>query len=290
MRYTQLRAFHHVALTRGFSRAADALKLSQPAVSEQVRSLEATYDLRLFDRGHRAVRLTEDGERLLNITRRLFDAEHAALEMLTERRAERTGTLRIHADSVHHILHILTQFRSDHPKVTVQVSTGNSAEILTALKSYRADIAIIGELPVESALDVVALGASPLVAFARRGGPLDHLDAVNLADLLRMPLVLREKGSKTRAKLELAAGELPMTIEAEGREAVHEIVASGGGVGIVSEAEYAGDPRVTSARVKNPELMMQEVLVCLRERAGNRLIAAFMELGRNAINRQMDPS
>lgn len=285
MRYTQLRAFHHVALTGGFSRAADALNLSQPAVSEQVRSLEAEYDLRLFDRGHRTVRLTTDGERLLDITRRLFDAEHAALEMLTERRAERTGTLRIHADSAHHILHILTQFRNDHPKVAVQVSTGNSAEILTSLKAYQADIAIIGELPTDNALNVVALGASPLVAFARKGGPLDRLDAVTLTDLLAMPLVLREKGSKTRAKLELAARELPMAIEAEGREAVHEIVASGGGVGIVSQAEFSGDPRVTCARIVEPELMMQEALACLRERAGNRLIATFMELGRQAGSR-----
>lgn len=286
MRYTQLRAFHHVALAGGFSRAAEVLKLSQPAVSEQVRSLEATYDLRLFDRAHRVARLTADGERLLEITKRLFDAEEAAREVLTERRAERTGTLRIHADSAHHILQILGQFRRDHPKVVVQLRTGNTSEILAALTAYQADIGIIGEMPSNRALEVVPLGASPLLAFARMGGPLDGRRAIALSDLLTLPLVLREPGSKTRAKLELAAGELPQLIEAEGREAVHDIVAAGGGVGIVSEAEFSGDARITSARITQPELMMHEALVCLRDRAGNRLIAAFMERGRRTAEAQ----
>lgn len=285
MRYTQLRAFHHVALTGGFSRAAEALHLSQPAVSEQVRSLEAAYDVSLFKRARRTVTLTPDGERLFESTRRLFDAEQAAREMLTEHRVERTGMLRIHADSPHHILHILAQFRTDHPNVSVQVRTGNSTGILAALKAYEADIAIIGELPDNRALDVVALGASPIMAFARKGGPLDHLPTIPLKHLLTLPLVLREQGSKTRAKLEQAAGSLPRAIEAEGREAVREIVAAGGGVGVVSEAEYACDPRLVNARITSPELTMEEAVVCLRERSENRLIAAFMGLARKAVGR-----
>lgn len=283
MRHTQLRAFHHVALAGGFSRAAEVLHLSQPAVSEQVRNLESAYDVRLFDRTRRTIALTADGERLLEITRRLFDAEQAAREMLTERRSERTGTLRIHADSPHHILHILAQFRADHPMVAVQVRSGNSTGILAALKAYEADIAIMGELPEDSALDVVALGASPIVAFARKGGALDGLRQIPLRRLLTLPLVLRERGSKTRAKLEQAAGTLPRAIEAEGREAVREIVAAGGGVGIVSEAEYAGDPRLGSARIVEPALTMEEAVVCLTERSENRLISAFMELARRAV-------
>lgn len=283
MRYTQLRAFHHVALTGGFSRAAEALHLSQPAVSEQVRSLEAAYDVSLFDRARRTVTLTADGARLFESTRRLFDAEQAAREMLTEHRAVRTGTLRIHADSPHHILHILARFRTDHPNVSVRVSTGNSTGILAALKAYEAEIAIIGELPDNRALDVVPLGASPIIAFACKEGPLDHLRTIPLKELLTLPLVLREPGSKTRAKLEQAAGRLPEAIEAEGREAVREIVAAGGGVGVVSEAEFACDPRLISARITNPRLTMEEAVVCLRERSENRLISAFMSLARDAV-------
>ena len=287
MRHTQLRAFHHVALTGGFSRAANALHLTQPAVSEQVRALETTYDAKLFDRTHRTVTLTADGERLFEITRRLFDAEQAAREMLTERRADRAGTLRIHADSPHHILHILARFRRDHPKVSVQVRGGNSTGILAALKAYEADIAIVGEIPTDKALDVVSLGASPIVAFARLGGALDGRATIPLAQLLDLPLVLREPGSKTRAMLEQAAGKLPHAIEAEGREAVREIVRAGGGVGIVSKAEHVADQHLTSARISNPGLAMEEAVICLSERSENRLVEAFMSLAREAVRRSV---
>lgn len=279
MRHAQLRAFHNVALTGGFSRAAEALGLSQPAISDQVRSLEAAYDTRLFRREHRQVQLTEDGQRLLEITRRLFDAESAAREMLTERRTERTGTLRIFADSPHHILHLLGRFRLEHPKIAVQVRSGNSTQILAALSGYEADIGIVGELPVDRSLEVIPLGDAPIVAFARRGGPLDGRESIDLAQLLRLPLVLREEGSRTRAKLEHAAGcKLPPGIEAEGREAVREIVAAGGGVGVVSEAELAPDVRLTKARIIRPDILMSEAIVCLAERANNRVIRAFLAL------------
>ena len=81
MRHAQLRAFHNVAVHGGFSRAADAMNLTQPALSDQVRKLEAEYDVRLFDRTRKQIAITEAGTRLLEITRRLFE--------VAQRRAER---------------------------------------------------------------------------------------------------------------------------------------------------------------------------------------------------------
>ena len=111
MRYVQLRAFHNVAISGGFSKAADALGLTQPAVSDQVRKLEEEYQIILFHRNKRQVSLTDTGSRLLEITRRMFDTESQAMEYLSEARDLRTGTLRIIADSALHLLHLLPIFR-----------------------------------------------------------------------------------------------------------------------------------------------------------------------------------
>jgi DNA-binding transcriptional LysR family regulator len=78
MRYVQLRAFHHVAIYGGFSRAAEMLFLTQPAISDQVRKLEEEYDILLFNRNKKQVTLTEAGQRLLEITHRMFDTEPCA--------------------------------------------------------------------------------------------------------------------------------------------------------------------------------------------------------------------
>ena len=99
MRHAQLKAFHSVASHGGFSRAAEALNMTQPALSEQVRRLEQEHDTLLFHRAARAVRLTEAGEGLLVLTKRYFEAEGAIAAHLDEGRAAVAGRLRIVADS-----------------------------------------------------------------------------------------------------------------------------------------------------------------------------------------------
>ena len=76
MRYSQLKAFHHVALLGGFSRAAEALFLTQPAISEQVRKLEQEHDVLLFFRERKRIRLTEAGELLFRLTKQFFESNN----------------------------------------------------------------------------------------------------------------------------------------------------------------------------------------------------------------------
>ena len=285
MRYVQLRAFHHVALCGGFSRAAEELHLTQPAISDQVRKLEAEYDVRLFDRLKKQVTLTPQGEALLEITRRLFDSEAQALELLAESRALRAGTLRIVADSAHHLLHILARFRDRHPGVRITVTAGNTETVLAALHAYEADIGVLGEVPESHDIEAMLLNSTPITAFVARAHPLSGRKSLRLAELAALPLVLREEGSKTRRKLEETASAagvtLTPTIIAEGREAVREIVASGAGVGFVSAAEFGSDTRLRAIPIEGAEpMVMDEALVCLRERRGTKLVRTFFDIAR----------
>ena len=93
MRYVQIRAFHFVAVHGGFSRAAEALFLTQPAISDQVKKLEAEYDVLLFSRKRKQVKLTEQGKKLFNISKRLFEVEGQALDFLSENKAFTSGSL-----------------------------------------------------------------------------------------------------------------------------------------------------------------------------------------------------
>lgn len=285
MRYVQLRAFHYVAIHGGFSRAAEALHLTQPAISDQVRKLEQEYDILLFDRRKKQVIVTEAGQRLLEITHRLFEVENQALELLSESRALSSGTLRIMADSALHLLHILRPFREKYPGVQVSVRTGNSEEVVAALISYEADIGVLGEAPVRRDFKQLQLSSTPLVAFASAGGEFSKMPSISLRQLAKVPLVLRERGSMTRQKLEDAALRsgirLEAAVEAEGREAIREIVASGAGVGIVSEAEFGHDPRLIRIPITGEPIYMDEALICLEERMNGKLIRAFMAMAGN---------
>jgi len=282
MRYVQLRAFHYVATCGGFSRAAEALCLTQPAISDQVRKLEEEYDILLFNRVKKQVALTKAGTKLLEVTNRLFENERQALELLSESRAFSSGTLRIIADSAHHVMPVLSMFRSKYPKIFISMRTGNTEEVVNALYRYDADLGVLGEVPHNKDINVLKLSSTPIVAFASKTSPYASITSLTFEDLANYPLVLRESGSKTRAKLEEAARsaniELKADIEAEGREAVREIVASGAGIGVVATTEFGVDTRLVQIPISGPPMLMDEALICLRERNGGKLIRAFMAM------------
>ncbi|MBV1866125.1 MAG: LysR family transcriptional regulator, partial [Rhodobacteraceae bacterium] len=172
MHQSQLKAFHHVALQGGFSNAARALNQTQPAISEQVRKLEQAYDVLLFIREHRSVRLTKQGEQLFLLTRQLFEVEDRITDYLSQSRTTVDGTLRIIVDSAHHITDILGRFRARYPRVFVSLRTGNTAEVLQSLRSYSAEIGVLGSQITSRDMEVHDLGATQIVACASRDFPL----------------------------------------------------------------------------------------------------------------------
>ena len=280
MRYSQIRAFHQVALHGGFSRAAEMLNQTQPALSDQVRRLEEEHDVLLFHREGRRIRLTEAGEALFLLTRRFFEAEDAIAEHLEHARSALAGRLRIMADSALHITAALGRFRARHPEVFVEISTGNSEEVLAALRAYEVEIGIVGSVAPAPDLEMLDLCETPIVAIAARGLLPAGTVSLRLEDLRRYPLVFREKGSRTRQGLEQEARRqgvrLTPAIEVEGREAMREVVASGAGVGFVSEAEQGYDPRIEKFLLSGVGLSMTETAIHLTMRRELPVIRAFM--------------
>lgn len=280
MRYSQLRAFHHVALHGGFSRAAAALNQTQPALSDQVRKLEQAHDTLLFHRDHKQVRLTEAGEGLFLLTKRFFEMEEGIAEYLGRSRAAMQGNLRIVADSALHITDGLRRFRKDQPRVFVTVQTGNTDGILARLRNYEAELGVIGDLDPGPDLCCHPLGRSPIIAIAARGLLPKGTARLAFADLQHLPLVFRETGSHTRRILEEEAArrKLPLrpTIEVDGREAMREVVASGAGLGFVSEAEFGHDSRLVRVPLFDVDISMTETLVYLSMRADVPVIRAFL--------------
>ena len=288
MRFVQLRAFHYVALCGGFSRAAEELRLTQPAISDQVRKLEEEYDVLLFNRQRKQVNLTPAGEQLFAVTRRVFDCQQQALDLLSESRALRAGTLRVVADSAHHLLGVFGAFRARYPGVRITVRAGNTETVIQNLYSYDADVGVLGEIPEGRDFEIVVLNSTPIIAFAAADHPAARHGSLGFAELAALPLVLRERGSKTRRKLEDGAAAAGVTltpaIEAEGREAVREIVASGAGVGIVSAAEFGSDARLVQIPIEGPPMLMDEALICLTERSQGKLVRAFLNCAREVAS------
>jgi DNA-binding transcriptional LysR family regulator len=205
-----LRVFAAVAEQRGFSRAAAALRLSQPAVSKAVLQLEREVGVPLVERAGRASRLTAAGERLAARARELLGVEAAAEEELRALRGLEVGSLRVGASTTvatYMLPPILARFHEAHPAIILRVVSANTRAITRALLERRLDIALV-EGPVEHRrIQVVRWREDKLVVIAPPGHPLTSRRKVRAEELEQERFIVREHGSGTRDVSERALAE-----------------------------------------------------------------------------------
>ncbi len=282
MRYAQLRAFHGVATWGGFSKAADKMAISQPALSDHVRKLEETYGVQLFVRGTRSVSLTDLGRKLFALTEQQLEIETAARDLLQRARKVEEGHITIGADAAIHALPLIRAFRKNHPAVRFKVVSGNSASLMARLESFDIDFAVVADVPPSPAYSARLLREDRLVAFVSRRHPWAGRRSISLAELAGTHLILREQGSETRRLVEEKFNELGLSpdevIEIEGREAAREAVAQNLGVGMVSAGEFLQDDRLKQITLKDWQATMREWLVCLKSREGLHLIQSMLKV------------
>jgi aminoethylphosphonate catabolism LysR family transcriptional regulator len=229
--YSQLRAFHAVATEGSFTKAAQALNVTQPTLSGQVRALEDRFGVRLFDRRRRRIEVTDVGRNLLDITFRMVGLELEAAQVLGAAHALKRGHLRIGADAPYHSVPFLSRFHRRYPRLRLSMAMGNSQSLLRDLLDQRCDVAIAANIEGDSRIHAFAFRQDHLIAFVERGHPWAKRGRVRLGDLEGQRLVLREPPSTTRqtfdravASAGIAVGEV---LEIGSREAIREAVAAG---------------------------------------------------------------
>lgn len=283
-----LRIFATVADQGGFTRAAVALRLSQPAVSKSVRELERQTGIPLFERAGRATRLTAAGDALLARARELFAVEQAAEEELHVLRGMEGGVLRVGASTTiatYLLSPCLARFRDAHPGVSLRVSSANTRAIARALLERRLDVALV-EGPVSHArIDVVPWRDDELVVIAPPAHRLARRRSIRLAEIADEPFIVREPGSGTRRVAERALAvqrvEIVVALELGSTEAIKQAVAAGLGLAFVSRfavADQAELGRFAVLRVREAALGRALTELRLRGRMPGPATLAFRNI------------
>jgi DNA-binding transcriptional LysR family regulator len=198
-----LRVFAEVAARGSVTRAAEALLLSQPAVTAQVRKLEKETGLTLLSPLGRGIQLTEAGDLLFAYARRLFAWENELESRLRDFREGRIGTLRIVATNLAANLLLprwMAAFKQAYPQVNVMLTTGNSRTAFDHLLHYQADIAVVAGGWEEPGVTRDILWEDELWFIVPRGHRLASQE-VPLGELMKEPFLSREEGSSTRERL-----------------------------------------------------------------------------------------
>lgn len=243
MELRQLEYFVAVAEEGHFTRAAERVLIAQPAISQQVRRLEAELGERLFDRDRRNVRLTAAGRALLPEARATLAAAGRARAAVGSLSGLLTGRLTVGAfeGSPERLLaRALGRFRREYPAVEVRVREDYAAELLAAVRRGELDAAITG-LPDDrrppAGLRIDPIAREPLVVAAGPGHPLAGRADVPLAELEGEPMVALVSDSTQRAHIERAcraAGFTPnVTAETRHLSLLRDLVSEGIGIAVV---------------------------------------------------------
>ncbi|MGE7112123.1 LysR family transcriptional regulator [Lysinibacillus sp. NPDC047702] len=292
-----LRLFTKVAELKSVSKAAQALMISQPAVTIQIRNLERDLELTLLESKGRGITLTQNGEFLFKQAQRLFD-----LEMDIENKLEQlknTGNEELQIASTHVPSHFLlpkwlAKYKQAFPNSYIHIKTANSQQVIEELLHYKADLAFIvkedGHHPDINYQFLINLDYWFIVPY---GHPMAD-QTVTLAELMQQPFVSREDGSSTKEFLNALCKvhKIPpprVGLQLDGiNESIHAIAAGYGTMLAPSIAASSFIQRQQIARVFIKDMDIQRpIYLCTRKNEQNISSAfhTFMDIINDSINR-----
>jgi len=289
MNLNQLRAFSAVAREGNLTRAAQALRLSQPAVSKQLAELEADVGSALFDRLPRGVRLTSAGSLLLGHAERILASEAQAHKELAELHSMERGRLSIGASTTigsYLVPPLFGEFQRAHPQVSLVLEIANSAQIQRAVLDDRVDLGLTEGLVASDALVVEVVARDEMVAIAPPGHPLiAERGRIDAARLTQQPFLMREPGSGSREVVEAALREHGVspepTMSLGSTEALKSAVASGLGLAMVSRLALELELRsgvLVELPIRGLTIRRSLHLVRLRGKQPSAAMTAFLDL------------
>ena len=255
----QLKVFEAVARLLSFSRAAEELHLTQPAVSTQVRKLEEHAGNALFEQFGKKIYLTPAGTELLQISRAIIQQFEAAENAMLQFNGVSGGKLNVGVISAgdYFFPRLLVEFASRHRGVTLNFTVHNREGLMTHIAENLTDLAIMVRPPTD--LDTInqPFAPHPYVIVAAPNHPLVGVPRIPVKRLMREPFVVREKASDTWHSMEEGFGGdlrgINIAMEIRSTETIKQAVIAGMGVSFVSAHTISQETRAGSLRVLDVE-------------------------------------
>ena len=237
----QLRAVQAIMKHGTIAAAANALGLTPPAVTIQLRMIEEEVNVALFDRTHEGLRPTAAGLAFLDAAQMIEERLRVLDDEIDSIKGVRVGslTLGVVSTAKYFAPQLMATFKKEHPDIAIKLLIGNRAETIASLKSHEVDIALMGRPPKDVPLRSAVFGDHPLVVIAAPDHPLAKCRDITKERIAQEHFLIREPGSGTRISLEIFLSELPgrlddLGTEMSSNETIKQAVMAGLGIAFIS--------------------------------------------------------
>jgi len=285
---TWLRSFHAVARHGSVTAAADALGLSQPTVSEQVKALEKKFGVELFHRQGRRITPTSMGQSLYEITQDIAGHMDEAVRLLAAAGREPAGPFAIGSANPYYVMALVNAYMDRFPRIQPSVAVAGRRETIQGLRDFRFDVAMFGRAEPDADILNMPYRRDRIMVLVPADHPWTERKSIRIADLAGQSFVAREARSTARAAIEealqLAGVETKTVMTLDNREAIRDAVAMGIGLGYVAEGELLPVDRVSAVPISDAKIYIHLHVACLKSRAERPQIKAFLETARKLGN------
>lgn len=292
----RLQVFYTVAKLLSFTKAADALHMTQPAVTFQIRQLEDHFNTRLFDRTHNRVSLTEAGQVAYQFSERIFELYAEMENAVKELTGDVSGALTVGASTTiaeYMLPSLLGTFKAKHPDVNLRLKVSNTEGIVSMVENNVIDLGVV-EAPVANKnLLVEVCQEDELVLVVPADHPLAQREAVSATELVGYPFICREEGSGTREVVTeylnaqgIDRTDLNECLELGSSESIKGAVEAGMGVSILSRATLGKELELgmLAAVPLSPPLTRPFSFVRQRQKFRLRAMEELLEFARGYCN------
>lgn len=284
----RLKVFHTVARLLSFTKAADALHMTQPAVTFQIRQLEEHFNTRLFDRTHNRVSLTEVGTRVFEYADRVFELYDEMENSVKEMTGEVSGVLTIGASTTvaeYLLPALLGGFKGKFPDVNVRLKVSNTDSIVAMVENNAIELGIVEGVVSNKNLVLEQCRPDELVVVTPTGHELAKQSSVTADELMKYDFICREEGSGTREAIFNYLQEhghsncFESFLELGSPEAIKGAVEAGLGLSIVSRVIIAKERKldILQSVPLNPPLVRSFSFVRQRHKFRNRAMEELFD-------------
>lgn len=296
MDFEQLKTFLEVWHQKSFSRAAERLRITQPAVSAQIRSLEREVGERLLDRKGGKITFTAAGRVFEPFAEHALDCQRHLMLMVSEQRRSPRGEISISAQestSLYVLPEVFAEFKRHYPKVALKIARGEKTRTLEALLSREVDFGIVS-LPVTDKRFVLeTIHEDELVLAIPKGHPLGQVPNATPKDVAKHAFLLPKRGNQRELLLNVFRMQdvYPKTVmEVESSELMKRFILAGLGIGFLPSINIAAERdagAIEVVKVEELRLLRDLGLIYLKEKTLTHAAKAFLQIAIGGV--RLDP-